>query len=236
MSRQSKVRVLFATDVASADAVGKPADELLDVSPGIDGKAVFTGPREVVLSPEKPLEQGAWYRVTVKARKVLNLPKDLDDYEFALQVIRQDFDVKRAGLNVDPADDSRMLLAGTLMTADAEDVERVQKVVLAKLADADLQVVWQHDTERKRHEFTVSGILRQQQAQAVKVAWDGEPIGVSKRGDEQVDVPDPCAAAGAWKHQGPVGRDGEPSHAGCFRNKHPAGYAPLTRPTGPAVQ
>jgi hypothetical protein len=189
VSRHATVRVVFASDVAERDQIGKSASHLLDVDPGIDGKALFSGPREISLTPDQPLEPGAWYRVRVRPGKVMQLPKDLTRYEFTFQVVKPDLGVQVAGLNVAVADDGTMVLNGAVDTADAEDPQAVEKIVLARLDDQDLKTDWIHLEGGKRHEFKVAGIARTERARSMKVAWSGQPIGVDKKGEQVVEVP-----------------------------------------------
>ena len=69
-----------------------------------------------------------------------------------------------------------MQLTGYLLTADVADIAPLEKVVTVKANEKELPVLWSHDSNRRKHFFTVDSIARMQEdAGKVVVEWDGSP-------------------------------------------------------------
>jgi len=195
ISRRDKIRVVFASDVVPDDQVGRSAAAVLRVEPTIDGSVRFASAHEILLVPERDLPPGRAYRVSLKRGDLIGIPEGLDEYDFLVQVMKQEFEVGVTGLGPDPENDARMVLHGVLATADVEDADRIEQTVSAQFLDEPLAVTWQHDPDGRHHEFTVGDIARQAQNSEVQIAWDGASIGVSSKGQRTVEVP----AANAFK-------------------------------------
>lgn len=189
VSRTAKVRVLFVNDVVDANQVGQSAAGIMKVSPSVDGSISFVSPREIVLVPSKELERGKYYRVTIKAKGLQGVPAKLEAYEFLFQVLDQQFEVNVDGLSIDPSNDKLMVLKGSLVTADVEEADKIEKIVAAQFADKSLSLAWQHNADGRRHDFVVSGIERPANAQSLRLSWNGKAIGVDNKGERQIEVP-----------------------------------------------
>jgi uncharacterized protein YfaS (alpha-2-macroglobulin family) len=189
ISRRDKIRIAFVNDVVAEDRVGQSAEGAVRVEPPIDGSITFAAAREILIVPDRDLPSEQWYRVAIEPGRLLGFPADLERYEFALLVMKQDFEVAVTGLMPSAENDSDMVLQGTLATADVDDADRIERMVGAKYLGRDLMVRWQHDSTGRRHEFAVSPIRRQAATQRLELAWDGAAIGVSSTGSRTVEVP-----------------------------------------------
>ncbi|MDH4190807.1 MAG: MG2 domain-containing protein, partial [Betaproteobacteria bacterium] len=189
VSRKSRLRVVFVSDVAGKEQVGRSAADFIESDPSIDGSATFASEREIVVLPKGDLQAGRHYRVAVRGKGLLGIPEKLQKYEFVFQVIAQDIDVNIAGLSAKEGDDREMLLKGSVVTADEEEAARLEKVLAARLAEKPLAIQWQHAGDGRHHDFTVSGIARGSESQTLKLSWDGEVIGVKNKGNRDIEVP-----------------------------------------------
>ena len=169
VSRKSDVRVVFAADVA-----GKPPEAaLLRIEPAIPGALEFRGPRELVLSPTTELKPGQVYKATLTPAGLAGVAAGLTPYEFSFRVQTPQFDVALGDLVSDPADDRRMQLSGTIVTADAEDATRIEKMLASRYRNAPLAVTWSHAGDGLEHRFQLAGIERQAAAEKVAVVVEG---------------------------------------------------------------
>lgn len=188
VSRGSQIRVLFAGDVVPAEVIGKSAKGRLEIVPAAAGEAQFAGAREIVFTPAKNLKPGETYRVRLIPIGLTGVPETFPPYEFDVRVQPPEFEVTVNGLSPDVSGSS-MQLTGSLATADAEDSARVEKILTVSDGSRALEVEWNHDAARTRHEFKVVGISRLKATRAIDIAWNGEAIGASTVGKERVDVP-----------------------------------------------
>lgn len=189
ISKKAKLRVVFVNDVVGKDQVGASAASVLKVSPGVDGTPTFASEREVVLVPGEDLRPGQFYTLSIKPKGLNGIPETLGRYEFVVQVMPPELQLDLAGLAADPMNDARMVLRGTLLTADVEPADRIEKLLAATYLDKALGLEWRHDGDGRRHDFTLSGIERQAENQPLRVSWNGAAIGASSTGERVVEVP-----------------------------------------------
>ncbi|HEX9187381.1 MAG TPA: hypothetical protein VGB87_09935, partial [Vicinamibacteria bacterium] len=159
--------------------------------PRIPGTTVWAAPDRIEFRPAERLPDGQAYAASLDLSPLFPPGKaPLARFDFAFSTLRQSFDVAVEGLqSADATDVKRQALVGRLVTADVEDPAGVEKVLRASHNGRDLPVSWAHETNRRIHAFTVSGIERAEQATALRLAWDGRPIGVDRKEAREVAVP-----------------------------------------------
>lgn len=186
---RGNIRIEFLTDVFPKEMVGQSASRIVDTEPGISGEYSVSGTREITIVPKAGLARGQHYLVRIKGGKIENLPAGIGNYEFVFQVIEQALEVDVRGLTVSGADNKLMDLGGEVLTADAEEPDKVKEVLSASFDGKKLEIKWSHDVSGKRHEFTVSGITRQEEGKTLSLEWDGAVIGAKEKGRREIDVP-----------------------------------------------
>src|SRR4030095_105507 len=105
------------------------------------------------------------------------------------QTVEPNLHGSTAGLDLDSADSARMMLRGSVSTADMEDDDKVAQVLKARLLETPLPIAWVHPPEIHRHDFTVSAIVRGEQPRALTLAWNGAPLGVKTSDSREIEVP-----------------------------------------------
>ena len=192
MSRESPVRVAFHDAVARPEQVGAPLDgSPFRFEPRIPGTAVWAAPDRIEFRPAERLPAGQTYAASLDLASLFPAGQaPLARFDFVFSTMRQSFDVAVEGLqSADATDVKRQALTGRLVTADVEDAPGVEKVLRASHAGRDLPISWAHETNRRVHAFTVSGIERAEQATALRLSWDGSPIGVDRKEAREIAVP-----------------------------------------------
>ncbi len=190
ISRRSPLRVAFTNDVISADKVGSDASAYLVIEPTLTGSVTFASTREIVAAPaSSELAPGTTYKVRLNGKGLSGIDAKLAPYEFLVETLTPNFDVVTHGLDVDPSHDDRMILRGTITTADVEDGAKVEKLLRADLVGAALPITWTHNAGNQRHEFTVGSIVRAVQRRTMKVSWDGAPLGIKTADSRELEIP-----------------------------------------------
>jgi uncharacterized protein YfaS (alpha-2-macroglobulin family) len=189
ISRRDKIRIVFTNAVVAAEQVGQPADAAVRVEPRIAGSVTYATANEIVIVPAQDLPAERSYVVTLRGRGLLGIPADLERYQFVVQVLRQEFEVAVTGVDPDPAGDSSMVVRGTLVTADVEDHDRVERVLTARFEGGTPPLRWQHGEDGRTHAFDVPGVRRQAATRRLTLTWDGDPIGVDAAGSREVEIP-----------------------------------------------
>ena len=188
VSRKAPIRVVFSADVVEASRVGQSAAANFASDPAVSGTATFVGTREIVLAPQKDLDAGRFYRFTVKPAGLLGMGESLPPYEFVAQVQARQFEVNVSGLGTDPKNEALAVLRGTLVSADTEAPEQVEKVLSASFLGKPLTIVWQHQADGRNREFTIAGIERQAETVNLVLRWDGSALDASTKGERSVEV------------------------------------------------
>jgi hypothetical protein len=192
ISRESPIRVAFHEAVARPEQVGAPLDAApFRFEPRIKGATVWAATDRIEFRPAERLPDGQAYAVSLDLRPLFPAGRaPIARFDFAFVSMRQSFEVAVEGLRAaDATDVKRQALTGRLVTADVEDAPAVEKVLRAWHDGRDLPIAWTHETNRRLHAFTVSGIERDDQASALRLSWDGGPIGVGRKEVREIAVP-----------------------------------------------
>ena len=191
ISRESPIRVLFAAEVAEAAELNTPLSASpFAFAPAIKGVAVWTGPSQIEFRPAERLPDGQPYQAALDVKSLRKAKLELARFEFDFATVKQSFEVSVDGLEAaDAKDVKKQKLTGKLLTADVEDAAQVEKLLKAAHGKDELKLEWTHEPNRRSHLFTISGIVRGEDPSALRLSWDGSPVGVDKRETREVEVP-----------------------------------------------
>jgi len=184
VSRKSAVRIRFATDVAPTDGSRPDLRRTVTIEPAVPASIAFEGSHQIVLGPKIDLQPGI-YVVQVHPQGLRGVRSDLPPYEFRFRVQAPDFEVELRGLEAAGAD--LMRLHGSVVAADVEQAQAIEKLVSVSFLDKSLPLQWSH--AGLEHDFTVAELHRQRERQPVLVKWDGKAIGATNRGQRSLEVP-----------------------------------------------
>jgi uncharacterized protein YfaS (alpha-2-macroglobulin family) len=184
VSKKNTVRIQLASDASVTHTINEVVKEsLFNFSPAIDGKAYWVDARTIEFKPDKDLNPDQLYEVSFKLSKVMNVPSKFETFTFNVQTIKPSFEVQDNGLRSNSK--NNMTLSGTLLTADVEESEKVEKLLSASLNDKSLNISWQHNEANKTHEFTINNIERTNSAATLLLKWNGEALGVKDFTDKK---------------------------------------------------
>lgn len=184
VSRRDNVRIRFDEGVTVPDDL--MVEELLKVSPGIEGTLVKTDPHEVTFSPDKELQSGQTYAFELQLGHLAEVPDELSVFEFSIQVIKQDFDVSLLPVEVpDPSQPDQLTVSGQISLADYADNESIESMISLP---SGLSMSWQHASTTD-HRFDITGIKRSESISTLSVEVSGQPIDVNRNSTLTVEVP-----------------------------------------------
>lgn len=191
ISRESAIRVRFAERMADAATINVELDKpLISFKPRIEGACVWSDDRTLEFRPAKPLAPATEFTATLKLAGLVDEPGAPKEFSFTFRTIEQTYDVSIEGLRApEERDLTRQQIRGSIITADAEDAEGVEKMLTAKQGGRDLPVRWSHSDDRQMHAFTVDSVQRSDEESSVKLAWKGGSIGVNRDGEQEITVP-----------------------------------------------
>lgn len=192
ISVKSTIQVVFASNVASSDMVGKPADKkLFKLKPSAKGLLVWVDERTLEFQPEGDLAQDKEYKVTIPLDKLFpKLPSDYESFEFTFQTIKQNIELRVIGLEFydDPNRTDRRI-AGRILTADWAEPSKVSTTVTASHNGETKEITWESSGDGKSHNFWVEGIAQGATAGVLLLKVDGDPLGIDFSQDTEVPIP-----------------------------------------------
>jgi uncharacterized protein YfaS (alpha-2-macroglobulin family) len=187
ISRHQPVRVLFFNDVIPEARINGDAAANITITPAVKFRAVFANRREIVVRPEIQFAPGTRYEVQVRAKGLEGLPQDSKPFEFTVDTLAVNFEVSSGGLDVEPGREEIMTLRGAINTADSESRDKLEKILSATLDGKALPIHWLGGD--RSYAFEVRDIRRVKDEQDLMLRWDGEPLGLTQKGEKSTRVP-----------------------------------------------
>jgi len=191
ISREGKILVHFAHEIVDSSRLDMPLENSpILFQPDIKGTAVWTTSRTLEFRPDDRLPAGQDYAAILSLSKIMETSEPSEEFRFQFSTMKQSFEITIDGLQtIDQNDLKSQKLSGRIIIADKEDETNIEKMLEARQAGKGLKIGWMHDKEGLEHAFMIGDILRGDSQSSVIVRWDGNPIGVDKKGETLIPVP-----------------------------------------------
>ncbi|OYU81136.1 MAG: hypothetical protein CFE23_06505 [Flavobacterium sp. BFFFF1] len=177
---KSDIRVVLAFEKKQLKP-GPLEDDLFDISPNVDGKVVALSANTIAFVPEKKLTQDTEYQVTFHLSKLINTPKNLEDFKFTIKAVKQDFIVSTA--DIQSYSKNYQYLNCVMKTADDMSLDDAAKVLSASQKDKKLHIKFDKElstpTELK---FMIDSIQRFDQDSQIAINYDGNALDIKQKG------------------------------------------------------
>ncbi|MFT3793605.1 alpha-2-macroglobulin family protein [Flavobacterium sp.] len=178
---RSDIRVVLAFNKSEWKANQPLDNELFSISPSVDGKVVALSGNTVAFIPENKLDQNTEYQVTFHLSKIVKVPEKLNDFNFSLKTIKQDFTITTN--DVQSYSKDFQYLNCTLKSADELDLATAQKLVSATQKDQKLKIKFDKTLSSKTEfRFVVDSIKRHVEDSEIEIAYDGNDCGIDQKG------------------------------------------------------
>ena len=206
VSSESDIRVVLAFDKKDWKVNQELDDDLFDISPNIRGKVVALSSNTLAFIPEKKLNPGTEYQVTLNLDKLITLPKEkeaaLSKFNFTVKTIKQDFTINT--IDIQSYSKQYQYLNCVLKTADNIDIDTAIKLVSASQKGNNLKIKFEKKSgTAKEFNFIIDSIQRYDEATNLEIAYDGSDFDIDQKGQldyaitsinefkiVKVDVPD----------------------------------------------
>ncbi|OCB77546.1 hypothetical protein B0A79_18205 [Flavobacterium piscis] len=206
VSSESDIRVVLAFDKKDWKVNQELDDDLFDISPNVRGKVVALSSNTLAFIPEKKLNPGTEYQVTLNLDKLITLPKEkeatLSKFNFTVKTIKQDFTINT--IDIQSYSKQYQYLNCVLKTADNIDIDTAIKLVSASQKGNNLKIKFEKKSgTAKEFNFIIDSIQRYDEATNLEIAYDGNDFDIDQKGQldyaitsinefkiVKVDVPD----------------------------------------------
>ncbi|MFW0738461.1 alpha-2-macroglobulin family protein [Flavobacterium sp. T12S277] len=185
VSSESDIRVVLAFDKKEWKVNQELDDDLFDISPNVRGKVVALSTNTIAFIPEKKLEAGTEYQVTLNLDKLITIPKEkeetLSKFNFTVKTIKQDFTINT--MDIQSYSKDYQYLNCVLKTADNMDVETAKKLITARQNGSDLKIKFEKKSgSAKEFNFKIDSIQRYLEASNLEIAYDGGDFDIDQKG------------------------------------------------------
>lgn len=190
IAAEAPLFVRFTHAVVKPEQVNTAFDpELVSMDTKIPLNLVFTSDSELRITPAERLPHNTPIRVRLSPKGLDGIDQSLDDFEFEVHTIKQDFDLQVNGLATQDADENLMRLSGSITTDDTADLEQVKKILRIQVNQQERELVWTQESDRKTNKFILDNIERGTASGNINLAWDGAAIGSDDKGARELSIP-----------------------------------------------
>lgn len=150
----------------------------------------FTSTTELRIQPVERLPNDTKIRIRLSANGLEGIEQSLDDFEFTVRTIKQDFDLRVNSLSAEKNDEELMRLSGVITTADTIALNDVKKILRIQVNDQLItDAIWTQELDNKTHSFLITGIMRGETTGTIHLEWDGKAIGSEDKGSRDLEIP-----------------------------------------------
>ncbi len=192
IGREQPIRVRFTSQIVKPEDVGKSVDGgVFQLTPSVQGNAVWEDPQTIRFTPTGAFASGQTYLAAVRLKRLFkNVPADAEEFQFDFRTRELYFEVITDGIQPESNSDmSKQELVGEIATSDKADDKNVESVLEAKQNGKSLKINWVHAPDGQHHAFRVKDVVRGSAASKVLLSWSGSSLGVSNKGNSEVQIP-----------------------------------------------
>lgn len=163
-------------------------DDLFSISPSVSGKIVALSSNTVAFVPNEKLKQDTEYQVTFHLEELKDVEKKLEEFNFTVKTIKQDFAVTLLDLQSYSKD--YQYINGVLNSSDNLDIETAKKLISVTQKDKNVKVKFDKDLSTgKEFKFTIDSIQRFVEDSKIVVSWDGSDFDIDQEGELEYEIP-----------------------------------------------
>ncbi|WP_339833260.1 MG2 domain-containing protein [uncultured Flavobacterium sp.] len=188
VSAETDFRVVLAFDNKEWTPNQELDSDLFSISPNVSGKVVALSSNTVAFIPSEKLKQDTEYQITFHLDEVKDVPKKLEEFNFTIKTIKQDFLVNT--LDLQSYSKEYQYLNATIAFSDNMDVESAKKIIKASQGDKNLKIKFDKDlSNTKEYKFVIDSIQRKVEDSKINILWDGSALDIDQQGTVNFDIP-----------------------------------------------
>lgn len=192
ISSGSTIKIKLSSEFAGNTQLNTALKEsYFSFDPSIEGETVWKDGQTMEFKPKERLKPGQVYKATFHLNKLVEVKKELKEFEFKFRAIEQSVQLQVNDLKCYNASDFNYYsLTGNIATADFAGAEQVEKLLIASLNTKKLAVKWTHNEKGTAHKFLIDSIERSSSGETtLNVACDGKELNVNYKVSQTLLVP-----------------------------------------------
>uniref|UniRef100_UPI00404AF52D alpha-2-macroglobulin family protein n=1 Tax=Flavobacterium sp. TaxID=239 RepID=UPI00404AF52D len=188
VSAKTDFRVVLAFDKKEWTPNQELDSDLFTINPSVEGKVVVLSSNTVAFIPKEKLKQDTEYQITFHLEEVKDVPNKLEEFNFTLKTIKQDFLINTLDLQSYSKD--FQYLNATISFSDDMDLESAAKIIKVKQGDKNLKIKFDKEVSNPReYKFVIDSIQRQVEDSNINILWNGSVIDVDQNGSVKFEIP-----------------------------------------------
>ncbi len=190
VERKDAIRIELVEESKSlVDYSQEELNELFEIEPAVEGKAIAISDRLIEFVPAEPLPVSQFYTVHFNLQSITNVESGFEEFVFQFATFDQKIDVDVDGLSsYNRYQIEYQKLTGTISTSDYEDTTELKKTLNVSIDGKNLPVKFKARNYGNRLNFTVDSIKRLDREQKLLVSWDGVNIHSFSKGQKEITV------------------------------------------------
>ncbi|MFI1744613.1 alpha-2-macroglobulin family protein [Thalassobellus sediminis] len=185
----SPIEISLSNDVEGWEMNEEITDNIVSISPHIQGKLTAINKHALLFTPDEFLEPATEYTVSVKLNSIYkNIPDSFKNYTFQFKTKTPSFNVITN--NLQSYSKNWQYLEGVIKSADIISINQAKQLVKASQNNKNLSLVFNEANEQgQTFEFKIDSINRVIEDSKILVSWNGKSINASNKGENTVLIP-----------------------------------------------
>ena len=188
VSAKTDFRVVLAFDNKEWQPNQELDSDLFSISPKVSGKVVALSTNTIAFIPSEKLKHDTEYQITFHLDEVKDVSKKLEEFNFTIKTIKQDFLIKT--LDLQSYSKEYQYLNATISFSDDIDLESVKKLIKINQGDDDLKIKFDKELSNpKEFKFVIDSIKRKVEDYKINIVWDGSAFDIDQKGTLDFEIP-----------------------------------------------
>ena len=162
ISSNSSIKIKLSNELNTPTELNTEIkDKLISFSPEIEGTLIWKDAQNLEFKPKARLTPGQKYKATFHLNNLIEVKKELKEFDFSFEVIQQSVQFNPNELKSYNSNDFNFYsLSGSIGSADYIDSKEIEKTLSAKLNNKNINIKWVHNEKGTSHQFLIDSIER----------------------------------------------------------------------------
>lgn len=189
IDRDGFVSIILSEPVANVKMEKVDANDIIDFSPRIKGKATWVDARTIKFVPENELPRGTVFQGVFYLGKVKTVKRELKKFPFRFETREQSLQLNLTGLEVYPDNNPKYrMLRGFISTNDKDELDLVQQCLSATIEEKKAHLKWAQSGSHT-FAFRIDSVERGEFNRQIKLELNGETVEAKSKETRIVNIP-----------------------------------------------
>lgn len=187
VNTDASIRVQLNEPVAPEERVN--GKDVFKLFPAVEGTTNWLDEQTIEFVPSESLKPGTRYKAQLDLASFLEVEDEFEIFEFNFRTLQKNFRFEIDRFQTYSSTDfSKQQLIGHLFFTGAIDSTQVKNVVKATQDGQPLNITFKQE-DPYIYQFSVNNILRKNKRSNLTVSWDGNAVGIDKKGTKKIKIP-----------------------------------------------